>query len=94
MEYLETTDGKNLDDILAESKGRYGASNLIMFITAEELHKASEKIYANFPGIDVIPSCSDMAQLIRKEQCWSYLISIPLITLFNSASSTDSVQIP
>ena len=54
MEYLETTAEKKLDDILAESKGRYGASNLIMFITAEELHKASERIYANFPGIDVI----------------------------------------
>ena len=39
MEYLETTAEKKLDDILAESKGRYGASNLIMFITAEELHK-------------------------------------------------------
>ena len=54
MKYVETTADKNLDAILAENKGLYGDSNLIVFISCEELHLAADKIYSNFPGVDVI----------------------------------------
>ncbi|MCR5009131.1 MAG: diguanylate cyclase [Oribacterium sp.] len=54
MKYVETSAEKNLDDILAENKGMYGASNLIVFVSGEELHSAADKIYSNFPGVDVI----------------------------------------
>lgn len=54
MKYVETTADKNLDAILAENKGLYGDSNLIVFISGEELHLVADKIYSNFPGVDVI----------------------------------------
>ncbi|WP_031549649.1 sensor domain-containing diguanylate cyclase [Oribacterium sp. FC2011] len=54
MKYVETTADKNLDDILAENRGLYGESNLIVFVSGEELHLAADKIYSNFPGVDVI----------------------------------------
>ena len=54
MKYIETTADKNLDAILAENRGLHGNSDLIVFVSGDELHSAADKIYSNFPGVDVI----------------------------------------